>query len=286
MSFQLVVPAGMVMVEREREAQRDSKLLQDTAYVRDGRSRIATPNKAAIMTLSRSFEKRRLGKQQQLLTDIALRCREQEVSDLSSGISRKVQLAEGPSAREGSLVSSSTSPRPKLQGKGGVPQKAESESGGSVGVALMGVGTPPSVSAESMAASESSSLQDRTHTMFPQRKVLRSPKKEGPTPASALSASAPSGLPRLSISYRKGVTPSDSYYHKAVVLNQQQINGQIQLHHYIQPRQDHLAPLVLPSIQYVGLDNNNVNTYIQARRLNISVSPKTGKAEIRITARR
>ena len=44
------------------------------------------------MELSASFERRRLGKHQQILSDISQRCREQEVSDLSSHLSAKVDL--------------------------------------------------------------------------------------------------------------------------------------------------------------------------------------------------
>lgn len=66
--------------------------LKHITQFRDGRHRVATPEKVAIMELSTSFEKRRLGKQQQILTEMNQRCREQEVADLSSKLSNKCVL--------------------------------------------------------------------------------------------------------------------------------------------------------------------------------------------------
>ena len=55
-------------------------LPQNTAYCRDGKRRLPTPDRHAIIDLATSFDKHRLRKHQQMLQDIAWRCREQEVS--------------------------------------------------------------------------------------------------------------------------------------------------------------------------------------------------------------
>lgn len=259
----------MMELGKENNFEAESKLLESTAYVHAGQHRIATPDKHAIMTLSRSYVKHHLRKQQQLLHDITHKCREQEVAELSSNITKKVKLTDSV-IKDGINM---MSPRVKVkQDNPAVSVVANAKVPESDTCQCLGGGASiPST--ESEAGSSAGG-----NAMFPQRKVLRSPRKDGP---------ASSSLPRLSISYRKGVPSSDHYYHRAVVLNQHQINGQIQLHHYIQPRMDQLAPLVLPNIRQRGLDNNNISTYMQAKRLNISVAPKPGtnKAAIRITAR-
>ncbi|KAL8585861.1 hypothetical protein ACOMHN_056456 [Nucella lapillus] len=76
----------------QEEERRLTLLRESTTHLREGRHRLPTPDRAAIMDLSSSFKKRRLGKQQQVLSEITQRCREQEVTDLSSQISAKVEL--------------------------------------------------------------------------------------------------------------------------------------------------------------------------------------------------
>ena len=259
------------------ETDREWRLLQDNAHVLDGKHRLSTPDKNAIMTLSKSFTKRRLGKQQQLLQDITLRCREQDIAELSGGITKKVNLKEPAEISVAKELANYANQNTK--GNDTPPNPPENEhdvTGGATrnaGIIGSVTGTACiSISCKSSEVGLYPSLA-RASTMFPQRKVLKNQRKNYST-----------SLPRLNISYRKGVTPSDTYNHRTVVLNQQQINGQIQLRHYLQPRSDHLAPLVLPSIQYIGLAND-VNSYMHAKRINITVAPRTGKAQIQITAR-
>ncbi|ESO93226.1 hypothetical protein LOTGIDRAFT_232678 [Lottia gigantea] len=77
---------------KNSKSLREIHLLQNTIYCRDGKQRLPTPDKLAIMELSTSFQKRRLGKQQRILTDITKRCREQDISDLSDALSTKCKL--------------------------------------------------------------------------------------------------------------------------------------------------------------------------------------------------
>ncbi|KAK6170153.1 hypothetical protein SNE40_018618 [Patella caerulea] len=77
---------------RSNTGFREVNLLHTTNYCRDGKQRLPTPDKMAIMELSNSFQKRRLGKQQRILSDITRRCREQDVTDLSSVLSSKCTL--------------------------------------------------------------------------------------------------------------------------------------------------------------------------------------------------
>lgn len=52
-------------------------LRESTLLMRDRGKRLPTPKRAAVMGLLSSYDKRRLGKQQQVLSDISQRCREQ-----------------------------------------------------------------------------------------------------------------------------------------------------------------------------------------------------------------
>lgn len=86
----------MMAPMRDQGTVQNIRMLADSAYVRDGRHRLPTANRKRVMALAMCAEdKHRLGKQQQLLTDIARRCREQEVSDLSGVLSRKVHFSPG-----------------------------------------------------------------------------------------------------------------------------------------------------------------------------------------------
>jgi hypothetical protein len=64
-------------VTDEEEEKNLSLLRESTTFLREGKQRLPTPDRAAILELSSSFEKRRLGKQQQILCEMAQRCREQ-----------------------------------------------------------------------------------------------------------------------------------------------------------------------------------------------------------------
>ncbi|GFN77914.1 hypothetical protein PoB_000442000 [Plakobranchus ocellatus] len=79
------------LADKEMDS-RLSLLRETTQVIKEGKQRLPTPEKTAIMRLSNSFEKRRLGKQQQILTEMTQRCREQEVTDLSAKITAKCDL--------------------------------------------------------------------------------------------------------------------------------------------------------------------------------------------------
>ena len=90
--FQCAVPPGDVMTTSYRDADnwQTVQLLKETSSCRDGRQRVTIPDRNAIMRLACSHEKRAsLGRKQQLLLDIARRCREQDVATLSSTITKK-----------------------------------------------------------------------------------------------------------------------------------------------------------------------------------------------------
>ncbi|XP_025099790.1 uncharacterized protein LOC112567339 isoform X1 [Pomacea canaliculata] len=79
-----------------RDGWRSTCLVRETtSLLREGQKRVATPERLAVLQLASSWEKRRLGRQQQVLSDIARRCREQEVTDLSSRITGKRQGRDG-----------------------------------------------------------------------------------------------------------------------------------------------------------------------------------------------
>ena len=107
-------------------------------------------------------------------------------------------------------------------------------------------------------------LQDRGNTHFPKRKVIRLPPREPGTRS----------LPHPQWGYSKGllVRPPD-IDKKKVLLEEQKINGPIQLGLY-QPKNDQLQPLILPSIRYVGMDKDNIESYVQSRQIAIALGPR------------
>lgn len=68
------------------------KNMSNYSVYRDHKTRLPTPEKMAIMDMSNSYERRRLGRQQQMLIDMNQRCREQEVQDLSSALTAKCDI--------------------------------------------------------------------------------------------------------------------------------------------------------------------------------------------------
>ncbi|CAL1547347.1 unnamed protein product [Lymnaea stagnalis] len=88
------------LVSREKDAR--ISLLNE---VKERKQRVPTPEKTAVLKLASSCERRRLGKQQQILAGVAQRCREQEVNDLSEVMSAKCDLV---SPRLGARTSAGT----------------------------------------------------------------------------------------------------------------------------------------------------------------------------------
>lgn len=204
--------------------------LKHITQFRDGRHRVATPEKVAIMELSTSFEKRRLGKQQQILTEMNQRCREQEVADLSSKLSNKCVLESerGAVGRSREITYYSTTfmmHKPKtVTEELDMSNKTESPS------------TTPLP------------FFEKTYKHFPARKIIKHQGKFELIPRN--SRQSPIRTPRVDPSPVKALVSQamSEPYRKIKLLNSQKINGPVQLNHYIYPRQDQLAPLVLPNI--------------------------------------
>lgn len=204
--------------------------LKHITQFRDGRHRVATPEKVAIMELSTSFEKRRLGKQQQILTEMNQRCREQEVADLSSKLSNKCVLESerGAVGRSREITYYSTTfmmHKPKTVAEDlDLSNKTDSPS------------TTPLP------------FFEKTYKHFPARKIIKHQGKFELIPRN--SRQSPIRTPRVDPSPVKALVSQamSEPYRKIKLLNSQKINGPVQLNHYIYPRQDQLAPLVLPNI--------------------------------------
>lgn len=212
-------------------------------------SRLPTPDKAKIMELADSLGKQKLRKYQQLLADITLRCREQEVLDMSSTITKKCRLEkyedrvttkEATLYNTTSMMKKTTNPKGELEGGG------ESHTDEVISPRL---------------------TFEKSRTFFPVRKVRHSPVKE---------CSLQGFPPRLEISYRKGVMPS-ALYNRKNLSKTHRINGLIQQELY-QPRAEQLAPLVLPSIKHVSFqsDRNSVDSYVYTKKMNLGCRGKGG----------
>lgn len=72
--FQMTIPVDdMPPPFQDNRANKNYDLLQNTAYCRDGKQRVPTPERLAVLELAESLEKHKLRRQQQLLLDIAQR---------------------------------------------------------------------------------------------------------------------------------------------------------------------------------------------------------------------
>ncbi|XP_076445671.1 uncharacterized protein LOC143283349 [Babylonia areolata] len=263
----------------QEEERRLSLLRESTTHLREGRHRLPTPDRVAIMDLSSSFQKRRLGKQQQILSEITQRCREQEVTDLSSTISAKVQLKktsegageEGPAA---SMYTSSVSTRmPHVK-----PARPQHK--------LLHGASLSTGDLRDLDSVEKRVKSEKAYKFFPARKIMRrqptrlqlitstllKPGTTGVAPGTGTGAGGGGGGlsgrgggstyreppttvgtgSRFSIDFLKGVRPTDPEA-RAEILERQTINGSIQLQHYLQPKLDAMAPLLLPDL-YNSLD--------------------------------
>ncbi|KAL3882158.1 hypothetical protein ACJMK2_028528 [Sinanodonta woodiana] len=230
----------------EREATRSMPVF--LSQFRDGKTRLPTPEKVAIMELSSSFEKRRLGKHQQILTDITQRCREQEVNDLSSKLSSKVNLAiTGKVGKEVTFYSTTFM---------GSKQRT--------GVIFPNVtGDIPRMHNESMHSSLRS-VYERTYKHFPARRIIRQQAR--------FDFMRPS-LPKINNNIPMS-TQSEPTFGKTKLLERQRINGPIQLDHYISPKPDHLAPLVMPSLT-LDSEKDAIDSYFSTQKVTLGQKSKT-----------
>ncbi|KAK7107695.1 uncharacterized protein [Littorina saxatilis] len=262
----------------EKEEESLCLLRESTTHLREGSQRLPTPDRVAIMELSSSFKKRRLGKQQQILSEITQRCREQEVTDLSSKISNKVNLKKTDHEGHDSPPFHRTTRRKRSKG---------SLSTGDL---------------RDLEALEGKVNFEKTYKFFPARKIMRQPSRlqlfqtavtksgggGGPTTTATASGggltlgggsntyrettTASTGMPttRININFLKGTRSNDPEY-RAQILERQNINGTIQLQHYIEPKLDAMAPLLLPDVHAMdGGYQDRIDSYFSSSRLSLN----------------
>jgi hypothetical protein len=207
---------------------------------RDGR-RLPTPEKVAVMELSNSFERRRLGKHQRILNDISERCRAQEITDLSNKLSAKKTICEIERPTKEMTFYSTTF-------MGSQPRKIAPD--------VAEAGNEPSPGSDD----ETRPLFEKNYKQFPARRIMRHQTKfdflRQNTNFPKITASAVQSAPTVSVS------DSQVMNLRARLAQRQQINGPIQLDHYTSPRPD-LAPLVLPTLE-------RYNTGFQSERIDRS----------------
>lgn len=211
----------------EREATRIMPVYLN--QYRDGR-RVPTPEKVAVMELSNSFERRRLGKHQQILNDISQRCREQEVSDLSNNMSVKVNLRKFDRQDREMTFYSTNFMNPRLKRENAnVALKLPGEQQQRNGFDLEQPGnTSPRPGFE------------KAYKHFPVRRIMRHNTKFD------FFKPAPS-LPKLENVLPKS-SSSDTELLKSRMFQRGHVNGTIQMEHYLSPRPE-LAPLILPQLE-------------------------------------
>ena len=224
---------------REKDLSRGLTLLHTTQQYRDRKQRLSTPDKMAIMDMSLSFDKRRLGKQQQLLQDIALRCREQEVFDMSSGISAKVNLQQNRHPQLASL---------NRNVKGSMSQR-----------------DPVSVLREYMSVGQNFRVKNqRGYQFFPARKIIKKMSKYD---------FSKTNLPHLDSLSMRNPSMSD-FVNKHTYMNSHTINGIIQLEHCTRPRCD-LLPLMYDQGDMDSEYQERINNYFSAAKLNLGPRSRT-----------
>ncbi|KAL4233596.1 hypothetical protein ACF0H5_008277 [Mactra antiquata] len=205
---------------------------------RDGR-RLPTPEKVAVMELSNSFERRRLGKHQRILSDISERCRAQEINDLSNKLSAKMNIMKLQKPTKDMTFYSTTFMGPQQRKSPDFGQAPDEE------IAIEDEHSRP--------------LFEKNYKQFPARRIMRHHTKfDFLRQNTMISRSGAQGVqvPQSSVSDSRVLTLRSNLAHK------QQINGPIQLEHYVSPRPD-LAPLVLPTL-------DRYNTGMQSERLDRS----------------
>ncbi|XP_041354319.1 uncharacterized protein LOC121372122 [Gigantopelta aegis] len=225
---------------REKNLSRGLTLLQTTQQYRDRKQRLSTPDKMAILDMSLGFNKRRLGKQQQLLADIALRCREQEVFDMSSGISAKVNLHKNRNPQLLAGYNRNT--------KGSLSQR-----------------DPISVIREYMTVGQNFRVKNqRGYQFFPARKIIKKASKYD---------FSKTNLPHLDSLSMRNPSMSD-FVNKHTYTNTQTINGIIQMEHCSRPKCD-LAPLLYDQGELDSEYQERINNYFSAAKLNLGPRSRT-----------
>ena len=256
--FQITVPidSGEPVFE-DPDVERDYMRVTGAAFAKDGHKHLPTPDKDKIMALSCSYDRKRLGKQQPLLQNIAHRCREQEVTDLSGSCVKKCKL-EKQGKREissygtNSMKSRNTSSTSTLDGRMG--------------------GSNMSDSYETSVRP----MLERNYTFFPHRRVLKSPDKQYGTP--------PNGIyfPRVSAGLFKNSTPTKKI---PMVFGPDKRFQKVPAR--LACKQTALASTTtsLPCIKFADNEKDRVDSYIQARGFQQGSKPNSNLADYQFRSR-
>ncbi|XP_021344831.1 uncharacterized protein LOC110444797 [Mizuhopecten yessoensis] len=237
------------------------KTMGYTSTYRDHKLRLPTPEKVAIMELSNSFERRRLGKQQQMLTDMNQRCREQEVTDLSNKLTEKCCLldSENRKAREVEFYRTNFMTR-RQKTYHGFPDEESLDHSDS---------NSPSQSPGSRSPHQ---VFDKGYKHFPARKVMKHQSRFdlGRTHY----RHHVKHQPKVEKTPQHTAMPqyAEKLFNRAKHLASQRINGQVQLDLYNSPRNDHFAPLILPNIDS---GSNSKLESITTARLNLGTRSRS-----------
>ena len=246
--FQITISADSgEPIFNDPDVEKDYLLVAGAAFAKDGYKRLPTPDKDKIMALSCSYDKKRLGKQQPLLQNIAHRCREQEVTDLSGNSVKKCKLAKQ-GKREISSYGTNT-------------MKSRNVSSSTSALDRKTIGSDLSESFESSGRP----LFERSYTFFPNRRILKSPDKQyGLTNGLYLPSLSP-GM------FRKGNTAKKMPMMFGLNRNSRKTP--------IRPitKKSSLASTFtsLPSINYSDNEKDRVDSYVQAHSLQQNSKPSS-----------
>lgn len=219
----------------DKEAIKGYTLIQATKKLyRNGMERVPTPEKTAILELSKSFEKKRLGKQQQILCDMAQRCREQEISDLSRGMTSQCSTI---SRNSNECVKYSTNYVPKR--KTFMSRVSDSSLLSSYG----GFAIP--------------TVPENADTFFPQRRIIRKYKGFNEFGSN-------SKVSKMTLGYFE-----DEHSRE---VNEIEFNEEIpkDSHQQEQKAKHHFAPLLLPDIRIKRKQTNELDSYFSTSKLKMT----------------
>ncbi|GFS13287.1 hypothetical protein ElyMa_004880600 [Elysia marginata] len=249
----------------DKEMDSRLNLLRETTQViKEGKNRLPTPEKTAIMRLSNSFEKRRLGKQQQILTEMTQRCREQEVTDLSSKITAKCDLKSHDKGAHANPFYSTTT----RVGKGRLPTDFALD-----GSPEIGLGNSKSQNGSPRHNS------DKAYKFFPARHIIRQQTKLNPvtpntilpkmTAAAARTQAGNSTVNNLD-SFRSPRYFSHSFQNLETVGldSPRRATRHLNTTYPPQTSREHLAPLVLPRLSMVDMGyQDRIDSYFSSNPL-------------------
>ena len=255
--FQITVPIDSgEPVFRDPEVERDYMLVTGAAYAKDGNRRLPTADKDKIMALSCSYERKRLGTQQPLLQNIAHRCREQEVTDLSGSSVKKCKLE-----KQG---------KKEISSYGTNSMKSRNMSGTSTLDGRMGSSNLSDSSETSVRP-----MLERSYTFFPHRRVLKSPDKQYGNPNGIY-------LPNVSAGLFRKSTPT-----KKVPMMFGPDRKSQKVPARLSHKQTALASTFtsLPSIKYADNEKDRVDSYIQVHGLQQGSKPNSNLADYQFRSR-